>query len=63
MRDETSGRVTAMSLFAKDGVEEIFLTEAFRVLCRPTIDDEISVTRINGEDRLIWKPLRGQKDG
>lgn len=24
MRDETSGRVTAMSLFAKDGVEEIF---------------------------------------
>lgn len=57
-KDESSGRLTAMTLFAKDGIEEIFLTEVHRVLCRPTIDDQISVTRISGEDRLVWKPLR-----
>lgn len=56
--DETSRRITAMTLFSGDAVEEIFLTELFRVLCRPTEQDEISVTRSNGEDRLTWKPLR-----
>jgi len=61
-KDETSGRLTAMTLFANDGIEEIFLTEVHRVLCRPTFDDQISVTRANGEDRLVWKPLRGERE-
>lgn len=54
--DEASKRITVVTLFAEDGVEEIFLTELFRVFCKPNKDDEITVTRQNGIDAMIWRP-------
>ncbi len=58
-KDAASGRLTSMALFSSDAVEEVFLTELFNVMCRPLEDDEICITRANGERTIVWKPIRG----